>query len=158
VRAAIYKEMKKLDCRELEFAQEDSRICENFVKIDPQRPHSFQMYHNISRIKAETLEKVMIKINKIAIEEGYENVERFRQDSTVVETNIHYPTNNSLVWDCVKESRRLLKQLHEETGAMEFEDYRKRAEKTYVNIKVTRDGEERVKLFQTAKTVHGMHK
>jgi IS5 family transposase len=148
VRAGIYKEMKNLDYRELEFAQEDSRICEKFVKIDPQRPYSFQMYHKyISRIKAETLEKVMIKINKIAIEEGYEDVERFRQDSTVIETNIHYPTNNSLVWDCVKESHRLLKQLHEEM-AMEFEDYRKRAKKTYFKINVTRDGEERVKLFQ----------
>jgi IS5 family transposase len=149
VRAAIYKEMKHLDYRELDFAQEDSRICEKFVKIDPLRPYSFQMYHKyISRIKAETLEKVMIKINKTAIEEGYEDVERFRQDSTVIETNIHYPTNNPLVWDCVKESHRLLKQLHEELGAMEFEDYRKRAKQTYFNINVTRDGEERVTLFQ----------
>jgi IS5 family transposase len=82
-------------------------------------------------VKAETLEKVMVKINTIAIEEGYEDVERFRQDSTVIETNIHYPTNNSLVRDCIKESHRLLKQLHEEIGAMEFENYRKAAKKPY---------------------------
>jgi IS5 family transposase len=149
VRAAIYKEMKNLDYRELEFAQEDSRICEKFVKIDPERPYSFQMYHKyISRIKAETLEKVMVKINKIAIGEGYEDIERFRQDSTVIETNIHYPTNNSLVWDCIKESHRLLKQLREEIPEMEFEDYWKRGKKTYFKINVTKDAEERVKLFQ----------
>ena len=35
VRAAIYKEMKNLTYRELEYAQEDSRICEQFVKINP---------------------------------------------------------------------------------------------------------------------------
>jgi IS5 family transposase len=149
VRAAIYKEMKNLDYRELEFAREDSRICEKFVKIDPERPYSFQMYQKyISRIKAETLEKVMVEINKIAIDEGYEDVNQFRQDSTVIETNIHNPTNNSLVWDCVKESYRLLKHLQEEIGAMEFEDYRKAAKKTYFKINVTRDAGERVKLFQ----------
>jgi hypothetical protein len=56
----------------------------------------------MSRIKAGTLEKFTVKINKIAIQEGYEDLEQFRQDSTVIETNIHYSINNSLVWDCIK--------------------------------------------------------
>ena len=34
VRAAIYKEMKGLNYRELEFAQLDSRICALFIKLD----------------------------------------------------------------------------------------------------------------------------
>ncbi len=54
VRAAIYKEMKKLDYRSLEYAQEDSRICEKFVKINPLRPYSFQVWQKyISRISEE---------------------------------------------------------------------------------------------------------
>ena len=32
VRAALYKEIKKLDYRELEYAQYDSRICGGFIK------------------------------------------------------------------------------------------------------------------------------
>jgi IS5 family transposase len=149
VRAAIYKEMKSLDYRELEFAQEDSRICEKFVKIDRERPYSFQVYQKyISRIKAGTLEKLMVEINKIAIGEGLEDVGQFRQDSTVIETNIHYPTNNSLVFDCIKESHRLLRHLHEEITTLEFENYRSKAKKTYFKINVTKDAEERVKLFQ----------
>jgi IS5 family transposase len=43
MRAAIYKEMKSLDYRELSYHQEDSRICALFLKIDP---YSFQMYQN----------------------------------------------------------------------------------------------------------------
>ena len=31
VRAALFKEIKKLTYRELEYAQEDSRICEHFM-------------------------------------------------------------------------------------------------------------------------------
>ena len=34
VRAAIYKELKGLEYRELEFHQVDSRICATFIKID----------------------------------------------------------------------------------------------------------------------------
>ena len=98
VRAAIYKEMKGLDYRELEYAQSDSRICANFIKLDMRKPFSFQMFHKyISKISSTSLSKLLVEINKIAIESGYEDVEKIRQDSTVVESNIHYPTNNSFM-------------------------------------------------------------
>jgi IS5 family transposase len=69
------------------------------------------MQKYISRISDENLEKFMIELNKIAIAGGLEDVKELRQDSTVIETNIHYPTNNSLVYDCIKESERLLERL-----------------------------------------------
>jgi IS5 family transposase len=34
VRAALYKEMKKLNYRELEYAQYNSRICSAFIKLE----------------------------------------------------------------------------------------------------------------------------
>jgi len=149
VRAAIYKEMKNLDYRELEYAQEDSRICEQFVKINPNRPYSFQVWQKyISRISEEKLERFMIEMNKIAITEGLEDVKEFRQDTTVIETNIHYPTNNSLVWDCIKESERLLSHLKEEIETLTFEEYQRKAKKTYFKINVEKNEEKRVKLFK----------
>ena len=45
VRAALYKEMKKLDYRELEYAQEDSRICGAFIKLEGRSPFSFEVFH-----------------------------------------------------------------------------------------------------------------
>jgi IS5 family transposase len=148
VRAALYKEMKELDYRDLEYAQEDSRICEHFMKINPQRPYSFQVFQKyISKITEDNLRKLLVAINKIGIEEGYEDISRFRQDSTVVETNIHYPTNNSLVWDCIKESHRLLQHLKEEIN-IDYEDYREAAKKTYFKINVNRKADERVVLFE----------
>ena len=149
IRAAIYKEMKNLDYRSLEYAQEDSKICEKFVKIDPNRPYSFQVWQKyISRISEEKLEKFMVEMNKIAITEGLEDIQDFRQDTTVVETNIHYPTNNSLIWDCIKESERLLKQLKDEIENFTYEEYKKKAKKIYFKINVERKAEKRVKLFQ----------
>ena len=149
VRAAIYKELKQLDYRDLEYHQEDSRICEQFIKIDNGRMYSFQMYQKyISRIKAESLDKLLVDLNKIAIAEGLEDIEKIRQDSTVVETNIHYPTNNALVWDCIKESHRLLKQLEQEVNELDVRDYTHGAKKTFYKINVTKSGDKRIDLFQ----------
>ncbi len=40
-RAALYKEMKKLDYREVEYAQHDSKICSAFIKLEERKPFSF---------------------------------------------------------------------------------------------------------------------
>src|SRR5665811_1687592 len=149
VRAAIFKEMRGMDYRELEYAQNDSRICGTFIKLDGREPYSFQMFQKyISRIKPESLHRVLVEINKIAISEGLEDVKSVSQDSTVVKTNIHYPTNNSLVWDCVKTSTRLLAQLKEEIDTFDFIDYTKSAKKTFYEINITRGEAKRIPLFQ----------
>lgn len=148
-RAALYKEMKQLDYRDLEYHQSDSRICSQFIKIDDLRPYSFQMYQKyISKIKKENLEKVMVALNSIAINEGIESLEKMRQDSTVIETDVHYPTNNSLVWDCIKESHRLFTHLQEEMKGVDYRDYTKAAKKTHFKINNTKVGDKRVDLFR----------
>ena len=88
VRAALYKEMKKLDYRELEYAQEDSRICGVFIKLEGRSPFSFEVFQKyISRIRSESLRALMVEINRIMIgEEGIEDGRSLRTDSTVVET------------------------------------------------------------------------
>ena len=65
----------------------------------------------------------MVEINRIMMgEEGIEDGKSLRTDSTVVETDIHYPTNNSLIWDCIKTSHRLLKKLEESGEDSEGEE------------------------------------
>jgi IS5 family transposase len=152
VRAAIYKELRQLDYRELEYHQEDSRICDQFLKIDGGRRYSFQMYQKyISKIQADSLDELLVALNKISIEEGLEDINQLRQDSTVVESDIHYPTNNSLVWDCIRESHRLLEKLDEEVKCVHYRDYLKGAKRTYFkinNIKGPKSKDKREVLFQ----------
>jgi IS5 family transposase len=105
----------------------------------------YQSY--ISKISKESLDKLMMEINKLAIAEGLESIEQFRQDSFVVESNIHYPTNNSLVWDCIKESHRLLKYLAEEVEDLKYQDYLKGAKSTTFKINNTKSADKRVILF-----------
>jgi transposase, IS5 family len=148
LRAAIYKEMKGLDYRGLEYAQSDSRICATFLKLDMRKPFSFQLFQKyIARIKATSLQKLLVEINKIAIAEGYEDVSKLRQDTSTVEANIHYPTNNSLVWDCIKESHRLLEHLQKEMDTLSYRDYTTTAKQTYFKINNTK-ADKRTHLFK----------
>jgi IS5 family transposase len=148
MRAAIYKEMKGLDYRELEYAQSDSRICSTFIKLDMRAPFSFQMFQKyISRIKVITLQKLLVEINKIAIAEGYEDISKLRQDTSTIKANVHHPTNNALVWDCIKESHRLLEQLQKEMESFNFRDYTNSAKKTYFKINNSK-ADKRTELFK----------
>jgi len=148
IRAGIYKELKGLDYRELEYHQEDSRIAALFIKIDPLRPYSFQLYQKyISRIKPKKLSEVLVELNKIAINEGLEDLEKIRQDTTTIETNIHHPTNNSLIWDCIRKSNDHLSKLSGEVNGLSYRNYTKGAKKTYFKINNTSSKDKKVRLF-----------
>jgi IS5 family transposase len=149
VRAAIYKEMKNLSYRELEYAQYDSRMCAVFIRLDDRKPFSFEVYQKyISRISGETLNKVLITINKIAIGEGMEDGRSIRTDSTVVETDIHYPTNNSLIWDCIKTIDRLLNKLKKSGLDIKIRNYKKQAKKNNFKINNTKPKDKREEEFE----------
>jgi IS5 family transposase len=150
VRAALYKEMKKLDYRELEYAQEDSRICGVFIKLEGRSPFSFEVFQKyISRIRSESLRVLMVEINRIMMgEEGIEDGRSLRTDSTVVETDIHYPTNNSLIWDCLKTSHRLLKKLEETGKIKKVRNYQRQGKKNEFKINNTKKKEKREELFK----------
>jgi IS5 family transposase len=150
VRAAIYKELKNLDYRELEYAQEDSRICGAFIKLEGRSPFSFEVFHKyISKIRGESLRALMVEINRIMMrEEGIEDGKSLRTDSTVVETDIHYPTNNSLIWDCIKTSHRLLKKLEEAGEIRKVRNYQKQGKKNEFKINNTKRKEKRAELFK----------
>jgi IS5 family transposase len=150
VRAALYKEMKKLNYRELEYAQYDSRICSTFIKLEGRKPLSFEVFHKyISQIKVESLKELMVSINRIMMEEAsVEDGKSVRMDSTVVESNIHYPTNNELTWDCIKTAHRIIKQLEKSGCIKKARNYQKQAKKHRFQINNTKKSDQRKELFE----------
>ena len=48
-----------------------------------------------------------------AVQLGLEDGKKLRVDTTVVETNTHYPTDGTLQWDSVRTITRLVKDLHD---------------------------------------------
>ena len=112
LRSAIYKEIKGLDYRGLSKDIVDSKICGLFLQLEPGQTFSFSVLQKyISKIKANKIQRIIYIVNNIAIEEGIETMDKVSTDTTVVETDIHYPTNNSLINDCIKTATRLLKEI-----------------------------------------------
>ena len=75
--------------------------------------------------------KMLVAINKIGMGEGIEDDCSIRTDSTVTETNLHYPTNNFLIWGCMKTIDNLIKKLMETGVEIKVRTYKKQAKKTY---------------------------
>ncbi len=147
VRAAFYKKIKGLNYRQLFYHQIDSRICAAFLKIDANRPYSYQVYQKyISKISSDTLNRFMRELVKIAMEEGIEDMKRVRQDTTTVETNIHYPTDNSLIWDCIRKSTDLLKALSKEID-INYLNFTKGAHKVFYDINLSKKKDDKYELF-----------
>jgi len=151
VRSIVYKELRGITYEELEIHQFDSEICKRFLKLG-KKAYSDSMYQTYTaKVKPENIKAMMYEINKIAIGLGYEDVEDVRTDSTVVQTNIHHPTNNSLVHDCIKTATSLLMKMTEK-HSVEYNrlvDRYKDAKSIYYNlnnIKIDeKDKEERKK-------------
>lgn len=90
---------------------------------------------------------MLVEINTIAIKEGMEDGRSVRIDSTVVETDIHYPTNNSLIWDCIKTVDHYLNRVKETGIEIKVRNYKKQAKKNNFKISNTKAKDKRKEEF-----------
>jgi IS5 family transposase len=66
----------------------------------------------------EVVEKVHQRVVEIALEKKVATGRKLRIDTTVVETNIHYPTDSSLLGDGVRVLTRVMKKVSEVAGQL----------------------------------------
>ena len=66
-----------------------------------------------NRLTPETLRDINQLVVQAAVQLGLEDGKTLRVDTTVVESNIHYPTDATLLWDAVRTITRLIEDLHE---------------------------------------------
>jgi IS5 family transposase len=64
-------------------------------------------------IRPKTWKRVNDLLGRHAVQQNVVDAAVIRTDTTVVETNIHYPTDASLLWDTWRVASRLLKQARE---------------------------------------------
>jgi IS5 family transposase len=74
----------------------------------------------IKRIRPQTWERLKDLSVALAIKKNLEDGARARGDTAVAETNIHYPTDASLLWDSVRVLDRLMAGVREELPQCKF--------------------------------------
>ena len=163
LKAALIKQISGLTYRKLSFHLMDSLTYASFTGYGPfgKVPIPATLQANISKITPETWEKINGIIIEIAGDKGIENGKTIRADSTTVKSNIHYPTDASLLTDCVFTLNRIFQRIKSRiTGVVTVTDHTRRAKRRHlgiVNAKTPADRQARYKdlINVTRKTVHG---
>lgn len=111
LRSIIVMYIEQCPYREAVIRISESDFLRNFTRIGIGKVISFGYLCQVHKvISAETWEKINTVLQKFAIKEEKISGEKLRLDSTVSETNIHYPTDPHLLWDCYRVSARLVRQ------------------------------------------------
>jgi len=138
LRAAIIKQMEGYSYEELAFHLLDSVCYRSFCRIGI-ADKGFQksaLCNNIKAITPETWEAINRILVAYSQDKGIEKGKQVRIDCTVVSSNIHEPTDSSLLWDCVRVLTRMLGQINERFCKTDtaFSDHTRRAKRRMLEI------------------------
>jgi IS5 family transposase len=100
--------------REIVIRVDDSNFLRFFVRIFNGPMIDFTTLCKLkNHIKPETWKQVNELLARAAVEEQLIDGERLRLDTTAVETNIHWPTDSSLLWDTYRTLAGYIERIRE---------------------------------------------
>lgn len=154
LRALVVKQMNQYSYEELSFHLADSTTYRWFCRIDSEQKSlkKSTLQKNIKHVRAETWEAINRKLVQHAAALGVETGAKVRTDCTVVESNIHKPTDSSLLWDSVRVLVRFMGDAEEDFG-VSFMNHSRRAKRRALGIMNAKSNEQRVPLYRDLLTV-----
>jgi IS5 family transposase len=114
LRSLILMRVKNLDYRDLRDRVNDGFTLRSFTQFDSHAVPKHDAFNRaFNRLTPATLAAINQLVVQSAVELGLEDGKQLRVDTTVVETNVHYPTDATLLWDSVRTITRLIDDLDE---------------------------------------------
>ena len=148
LRALIVKQMNQFSYEELAFHLADSATYRAFCRfgVFNSVPKKSALQDNLRRISAETLERINRALVRSDAACKVERGNKVRIDSTSTRTNIHEPTDSSLLWDAV---RVLVREMYAACSVVDFiwSNHSRRAKRRTVALISARKGR-REKLYR----------
>jgi IS5 family transposase len=146
--AMIVRSRKNYSYRELSEATHDSLSCREFLKIEPSNTgFSYKtLQSNIKQISEGTLDALHTAIKNYGQSSGIEDGTKTRTDATAIKTNIHYPTDTSLMHDCIHVISRIMTVLFEIFGVpLQFQNHYRASKSKLFKINNSRSNKSRRK-------------
>jgi IS5 family transposase len=137
LRAFVLQRIENLDLRSLSERIGDGISWRIFAGFDSQPvPRHDAFNRAFNRLTADTIRQINGEVVKWAVEVALENGKRLRVDTTVVETDIRFPSDSSLLWDCVRVITREVKHLAKDApkAARGFQDHTRKARRRFQEI------------------------
>jgi IS5 family transposase len=117
LRSLVLMRVKNWDYRELRERIADGYTLRRFTGFGCRPVPKHNAFHRaFVRLTPATLRAVNELVVKAAVDLGLEDGTKLRVDTTVVQTDIHHPTDNTLLWDAVRVLTRLLGRLRRLLG------------------------------------------
>jgi IS5 family transposase len=111
LRALIVQDMEGLPFREAVIRIGSDGFLQDFLRMRKKAVMDFSFLDKCSlAIRPETWKQVNELLGRYGVRQGVVNPKVIRTDTTVMEANIHYPTDSSLLWDTWRVAARLLKR------------------------------------------------
>src|ERR1700739_1916820 len=112
LRSLILMRVKNWDYRGLRERIADGLRLRRFTDFRPQPVSKHDAFQRaFKRVTPQTLRLVNELLIRAAVAMGLEDGRKLRVDTTVVQTDIHHPTDNTLLWDVVRVLTRLVDRL-----------------------------------------------
>src|ERR1700693_3453254 len=112
LRSLILMRVKNWDYRELRERIADGYTLRQFTEFRCQPvPKHDAFQRAFVRLTPQTLMAVNELLVQAAVALGLEDGKKLRVDTTVVQTDVHHPTDNTLLWDVVRVVTRLVGRL-----------------------------------------------
>jgi IS5 family transposase len=149
LRLLILKQMNGFSYECLAFHMADSRCLRAFCGfgIDEKSPRKSALQENIKRIQPDTLELV----NRLVLEEArVKDIERgrvVRVDCTVVDANIHEPSDSTMLFDCVRVLARLMSRVRDQVDT-EVVNHTRQAKRRALGILNAKNSKKRKQLYR----------
>jgi len=136
LRAAVLKQINTFTYEELSFHVADSWTYRAFCGLGTfdDAPGKSTLQRNIKSITEQTWEAINRKLMGYAAECGVENGRKVRIDATVIETDIHHPTDSAQLWDSVRVLTRLVAEAHKKYGVVRFPKRTRRAKRRALDV------------------------
>jgi IS5 family transposase len=157
LRCAVLKQYHELSYEELSFHLEDSTAFRSFSRLEMgQYPCKSILQENIKSLAEDTWEAIHREIVNYAEREKIETGKKVRIDSTAIETDIHHPTDSTLISDGIRIITRWLmegKQFSPKPSYL-FTNHTRVVKKLVLKILNTKKEKERVAVAAYRTLLH----
>lgn len=136
LRALIVQDMEGLPFREAVIRIGSDGFLQDFLRMRKKAVMDFTFLDKcFLAIQPETWRRVNEQLGRYGVAEGAVNPKVIRTDTTVVESNIHYPTDSSLLWDTWRVTTRLLERARDECReSVPHRFHTRKVKKLWLNI------------------------
>lgn len=150
LRVAIVKQLNGFTYHELAFRLADSWTYRAFCRFGclTPVPSASTLQRNIKRITAQSWEAINRALVRYAARAGVEHGRTVRVDATVTPSNVHAPTDSSLLWDAVRVLTRLNGRAHEHFGVRRYPSRRRRAKRRALDVLNAKVKRKRTKAYR----------